>query len=282
MTDVCLTFDFDATSLWVTTFRQTTATPLSRGDYGARVGVPRLLDLLARKSVTATFFTPAHTAVSHPEVVRAIRDAGHEIGLHGDAHETPVGLPAGQEAALLDRQIARLRSVLGSDYQPKGYRSPAWDLSDETIGLLQDRGLIYDSSMMADDVQPYLAPLAQTADADSFRRGPDSRLVELPVAWELDDFPHFAFLNKPMYSGLRNPDEVLALWRGEFDFAHSMGGAFILTMHPQIIGRGPRLLMLGQLIDHMAATGARFDTCAGLAARWRDRLLPSPSSRDVQ
>ena len=214
MTDVCLTFDFDATSLWVTTFRQTSATPLSRGDYGARVGVPRLLDLLAAKSIKATFFTPAHTAVSHPDVVRRVRDAGHEIGLHGDAHETPVGLPEGQEAVLLDRQIDRLRSVLGAEYQPKGYRSPAWDLSDQTVGLLQDRGLIYHSSMMADDVEPYLAPLAQSADADSYRRGPDSRLVELPVAWELDDFPHFAFLNKPMYSGLRDPSEVLALWRG--------------------------------------------------------------------
>ncbi|MCC7319720.1 MAG: polysaccharide deacetylase [Rubellimicrobium sp.] len=281
MTDVCLTFDFDATSLWVTTLRQTTATPLSRGDFGARVGVPRLLDLLARKSVMATFFTPAHTAVSHPEVVRRIRDAGHEIALHGDAHETPVGLPAGQEAALLDRQIARLRSVLGAGYRPMGYRSPAWDLSEETIGLLQDRGLIYDSSMMADDVRPYLAPLAQTADADSYRRGADSRLVELPVAWELDDFPHFAFLNKPMYAGLRNPDEVLAFWCGEFDFAHGVNGVLVLTMHPQIIGRGPRLIMLDRLIDHMTAAGARFDTCAGLAARWRDRLLPSSSSRDA-
>lgn len=282
MTDACLTFDFDATSLWVTTFRQATATPLSRGEYGARVGVPRLLDLLSRKSISATFFTPAHTAVSYPELLRAIRDAGHEIALHGDAHETPVGLPPGQEAALLDRQIARLRSVLGEDYQPKGYRSPAWDLSEETITLLQDRGLIYDSSMMADDVLPYLAPLAQIADADSYRRGPDSTLVELPVAWELDDFPHFTFLNKPMYAGLRTPDEVFSLWRGEFDFAHSMGGVIILTMHPQIIGRGPRLLMLEQLIDHMAASGARFDTCAGLAASWRDRLLSSPSSRDVK
>lgn len=270
MTNVCLTFDFDAVSLWITTMRQTTATPLSRGEYGARVGAPRILDLLKRKSVQATFFTPAHTALAFPELTRAIRAAGHEIALHGNCHETPVGITEAEEAALLDRQIASMVSVLGPDYRPQGYRSPAWDLSSSTITLLEARGLRYDSSMMADDYCPYRAPVGLSASTDSYEPGVPSDIVELPVAWELDDFPYFMFLNKPLYSGLRSPDEVFDIWRGEFDFCHGMDGTFTLTMHPQIIGRGPRILMLERLMDHMAASGATFLTCAEAAARWRD------------
>lgn len=274
MTTVCLTFDFDAVSLWITSLKQTSATPLSRGEYGARVGLPRVLDLLARTSMPATFFTPAHTARFFSEEVRRIRDAGHEIALHGDCHETPVGLARAEEERLLDRSIEGLRSVLGACYAPAGYRSPAWDLSENTIDLLQARGLLYDSSLMADDVRPHLARAGTTASAESYDPGRPSGVVELPVAWELDDFPHFAFLNRPMYLGLRTPDEVFALWRDEFDFCHESAGTFTLTMHPQIIGRGPRIRMLERLIDHMRATpGVVFRTCAEEARRWRDRLV---------
>ena len=249
--------------------KQTTATPLSRGEYGVRVGVPRLLDLLSRKAVPATFFTPAHTAVSFPDAVRSIQRAGHEIALHGDCHETPVGLPEDEEERLLDRQIARLKSVLGYDFIPQGYRSPAWDLSDSTIALLQKRGIRYDSSMMADDFSPYFAPVGQTASANEFDAGTPSDVVELPVAWELDDFPYFTFLNKPLYSGLRDPDEVFRIWRDEFDCCDETSGTFVLTMHPQIIGRGPRIRMLERLIDHMIAKGATFVSCAEAARTWR-------------
>lgn len=269
MTAVCLTFDFDAVSLWIMTMRQTTATPLSRGEYGARVGVPRLLELLGRKGVKATFFTPAHTALAFPDQLRAIQETGHEIALHGDCHETPVGLTEEEEAALLDAQIAKLRAVLGPDFTPRGYRSPAWDLSPSTIALLQARGIRYDSSMMADDYRPYLAPIGLAASTDGYTPGTASDVVELPVAWELDDFPYFTFLNKPLYSGLRSPDEVLEIWREEFDFCHEMGGTFTLTMHPQIIGRGPRVRMLERLIDHIVEAGATFRTCAEAAEDWR-------------
>lgn len=269
VTTVCLTFDFDAVSLWTTTMRQDTATPLSRGDYGARVGIPRILELLARKNVKATFFVPAHTAVSFPASVTAIGADGHEIALHGDCHETPVGLAEDEESALLDCQIERLRQVLGADYKPQGYRSPAWDLSQNTIALLQARGLLYDSSMMADDYNPYFAPIGTRVTAERFFRGEESGIVELPVAWELDDFPYFTYLSKPIYSGLRSTDDVFAIWREEFDACDAMGGCFTLTMHPQIIGRAPRIQMLQRLIDHMKMRGAEFRTCAAAASEWR-------------
>lgn len=267
MTTVCLTFDFDAVSLWISTMKQTTATALSRGEFGALVGLPRVLDLLADKDVASTFFVPAHSAAAFPDCVTRIREQGHEIALHGYCHETPIGLTREQEADLLDRSIEKMRSVLGSDYAPKGYRSPAWDLSANSIDLLEERGLLYDSSMMGDDYRPYRARKRFSADEDHYERGEPSRVVEIPVAWELDDFPHFVFLNKPMYLGMRTPAEVFDLWMEEFDFCHSLGnGVFTLTMHPQVIGRGPRIAMLSRLIDHMCSKpDVRFATMAEVA-----------------
>jgi peptidoglycan/xylan/chitin deacetylase (PgdA/CDA1 family) len=252
MTTVCLTFDFDATSLWISTFKQLTATPLSRGEFGAYVGLPRVLELLASEDLSATFFIPAHTAVSFREQTLRIRDAGHEIGVHGYCHETPVGLTKEAEAEILDQSVKKLKRVLGTDFHPFGYRSPAWDLSGSSVELLEDRGFLYDSSMMADDYHPYWARRGFVANEEHYHPGTPTRLLEMPVAWELDDFPHFVFLNKPMYLGMRAPSEVFKIWKGEFDFCHSLGdGVFTLTLHPQVIGRGPRIDMLRNLIQHM-------------------------------
>ncbi|KOF14333.1 polysaccharide deacetylase [Ensifer adhaerens] len=277
MTTVCLTFDFDAVSLWISTMRQTSATPLSRGEYGALVGLPRVLDLLKTKQVSATFFVPAHTAGAFPSQAVAIQEAGHEIALHGYCHETPVGLSRDEEERLLDRSIEKLRAVLGNEFSPQGYRSPAWDLTPDSISLLEERGILYDSSMMADDYRPYRARKGYDATEDHYQPGTPSNVIEIPVAWELDDFPHFAFLNKPMYLGLRTPGEVFGLWKDEFDFCHSLGdGVFTLTMHPQVIGRGPRIEMLSRLIDHMRATpGVVFRTVAEEARKRSLSLIGS-------
>lgn len=275
MTTVCLTFDFDAVSLWFSSFNQTTATPVSRGVFGAEVGVPRVLGLLKKHDIAATFFVPSHTAVSFPNALTAIREAGHEVALHGYCHETPVGLTREEEADLLDRAIDRLAGAIGQGYRPLGYRSPAFDLSADSVALLEERGLIYDSSMMASDFTPYRARKGHRVDEAGFDPGLPSGVVEIPVAWELDDFPYFTFLNRPLYPGLRAPDEVFAIWRDEFDFCHSLGGGvFTLTLHPQIIGRGPRLAMLGRLIDHMRSqSGVSFRTVAE-EAQQQDMLLP--------
>jgi peptidoglycan/xylan/chitin deacetylase (PgdA/CDA1 family) len=253
LTTVCLTFDFDAVALWISTFKATSPGPVSRGEFGANVGVHRVLKLLAERKIPATFFIPAHSAASFMAETRSIRDQGHEVALHGYVHETPVGLSRDQEADLLDRSIEKLRSVLGKDFEPRGYRSPAWDLTSNSVELLVQRGLLYDSSMMANDFRPYLARIGDEINEERFLRGSLSTLIEIPVAWELDDFPYFTFLNKPLYSGLRNPDEVFHIWKSEFDYCNDqvVGGVFTLTMHPEIIGRGPRMVMLERLIEHM-------------------------------
>jgi len=255
MTTVCLSFDFDAVSLWVSTFRQTTATPVSRGEYGANVGLGRVLRLLEAKGVPATFFVPAHTAASYPDQTRAIVAAGHEIAAHGYCHESPIGVSPEEEARLLDRSIAKLQGVLGADFRPKGYRSPAWDLSSHSVELLAERGFLYDSSMMADDFIPYRARKGDRVDEELFVPGTVTPLIEMPVAWELDDFPYFAFTNRPLFGAMQDVDHVFACWKAEFDYCHRHieGGVFTLTMHPQVIGRGPRIEMLARLIDHMQA-----------------------------
>jgi len=266
MTTVCLSFDFDGMAIWVSTFRQVTPTPLSRGEYGARVGVPRILALLESYEVSATFFVPAHTAASFPAAVAAIQRAGHEIACHGYVHESPVGLEPGQEAVLLDRSIETLMRTTGT--RPLGYRSPAWDLSPQTLGLLEERGLLYDSSLMADDFRPYRPRRHDQVGEEGLVRGQPCTLVEFPVAWELDDYPYFHFASKPFNQGLRSADEVLRVWLAEFDYcrAEVPDGTFTLTMHPEIIGRGPRIRMLAQLLDHIKrAGGVRFSTMSAQA-----------------
>ena len=278
MTTVCLTFDFDAVSLWVSTFRQTSATPVSRGEFGANVGLGRVLDLLAEKGVKATFFVPAHTAASYPDQTRRILAAGHEIGAHGYCHESPIGVEPAEEARLLDAAIAKLQGVLGAGFRPVGYRSPAWDLSSASVGILAERGFLYDSSMMADDFTPYRARQGDRVDDELFVPGQPTALIEMPVAWELDDYPYFTFTNRPLFGGMHGAEHVFTCWRDEFDYCnrHVADGVFTLTMHPQVIGRGPRVEMLSRLIDHMQAQpGVRFSTLEAEARRQNDRL-PAP------
>jgi peptidoglycan/xylan/chitin deacetylase (PgdA/CDA1 family) len=268
MTTVCLTFDFDGIAVWLSTFKQSTPTPLSRGEFGARVGIDRLLGVLQAHNVPATFFVPAHSARSFPETVKRLLSSGHEVGCHGYIHESPVNLPPNEERDLLARSEEVLSRLIGC--RPRGYRSPAWDLSPNTIEILESRGYLYDSSLMADDFRVYRPRKGDQVDEQGLTCGQEARLVEFPVAWELDDYPYFHFSSKPLNQGLRSPDEVLSVWRAEFDYCHSevTDGVFTLTMHPEIIGRGPRIRMLAQLIEHMRAAGdVQFSTMGAHAAR---------------
>lgn len=267
MTTACLTFDFDAFSIWFSTFKQTTLTPLSRGEYSGRVGISRVLDLLHAKQVQATFFVPAHSAASFPDAIRRMVAEGHEVASHGLLHETPVGLTLEAEEEALLRSKDILERISGETIS--GYRSPAWDLTDNTISLLEKHGYRYDSSLMADDFRPYHVRRDDRIDETGFVPGVAGRILEFPVAWELDDYPYFQFMAKPINQGLRAPGEVFEIWRGEFDYCHANidDGLFNLTCHPEIIGRGPRIQMLGRLIDHIRASGARFARLEDEAAR---------------
>ncbi|UCD57445.1 MAG: polysaccharide deacetylase [Candidatus Hydrogenedentota bacterium] len=256
---VVLSFDFDAESMWIS-LGLTTPTPVSRGEYGARVAVPRILALLDKYTIRATFFVPADTVRRHGELVREIHARGHEIGHHGDVHESPAGLGLDEERKILETGIQEIENAIGEP--PKGYRSPAWDLSPNSIGLFQEYGFMYDSSMMGDDFRPYLLR----------HNGKETNIVEIPVSWELDDAPHFLFNFVPYLVGTSAPSKVYEIWAAEFEGAYLNQGIFTLTMHPQIIGRYHRLKMLEKLIEHTAGhSGVWFATCSELAADWLKR-----------
>ena len=265
---VCLSFDFDQMSSRI--FRgETTPTPLSRGEYGARVGMPRVLALLRRFSIPATFFVPGHSAETYPALVEQTLADGHELGHHGWLHEVPATLTEEEERAILTRGIESLRQLSG--VRPAGYRSPSWDLSPHSVRLLLEAGFRYDSSLMGDDFTPYWCRDGDVPHRDrAFQFGREVDLVELPVSWLLDDHPLFEY-DQRTRSGMAPASRVEEIWRDEFDFmARDVpGGIYTLTMHPQVIGRGHRLLMLERLVTHMQARGAVFRRMGEVAEAWR-------------
>jgi len=257
---VCLTFDFDALSVWLGGYAQTTPAMLSRGEYGARVAMPRILDLLADRGIGATFFVPGHTAESFPGTVESILAAGHELGHHGYGHQDPSTQTPDEERRSLERGIAVLEKFLGSP--PRGYRSPSWDYSDVTLPLLVEYGFLYDSSLFAQDFQPYHPRLGDQVSAEEpLQMGQEVGLWEFPVDFCLDDWPHFTFNFTPYRLGLSAPSKVLEIWAGEFDYMvkQEQSGVLTVTMHPQVIGRGHRMAMLERFIQHVQSNGrARF------------------------
>jgi len=267
----CLTFDFDAMSSWIGFFRTNNPSALSRGEFGAAVGLPRVLDLLKRHDIKATFCVPGHTAHAYPNLVAGIHDDGHEIAHHGWVHENPADFDADGERRNLERGIAAIEDAAG--VSPVGYRSPAWDLSRHSLGILIEYGFLYDSSCMANDFYPYYPRIGDDwSQIEPYVFGRACPLVEMPVTWGLDDVPvfeHFPGMN----GGLAAPSAVEEIWRGDFDFAHDNcpGGVYILTLHPEVIGRGHRMVMLERLIEYFKdKQGVRFESMGDFASRWRE------------
>src|SRR5690606_8809572 len=217
---VCLTFDFDAISLWIGPFRATSPSVISRGEFGV-VGVARILKLLDRTGIKGTFFITGHTADTYPESVKAIVAAGHEVGHHGYLHENPVVLSQEEERTVLEKGLAALDRAAG--VRSVGYRSPSWDNSPHTIHLLQEYGFRYESSLMGHDFMPYWARVGDVIHKDrGYEFGIPSDIVEMPVSWILDDFPHFEYVRTEtrLSPGLSAPSKVEEIWRGEFDFMY--------------------------------------------------------------
>jgi len=256
---VCLSFDFDTVSPWINR-GETTPTPLSRGEFGV-VGAHRLLELLERRALRSTWFIPGHTIDTYPEVCNRVHRHGHEVGHHGYLHEPPATLARDQEAAVLDRGSDCIRRLTGA--APAGYRSPSWDLSPHTVDLLIERGFEYDSSLMGHDHRPYRCRTGDIVTTDGpMRFGPETELWEMPISWSTDDHPHFELVRRPgaPVQGLRRAEDVLENWLDDFRYMarEEERGVLTYTMHPQVIGRGHRMLMLERLIDGLSTLGARF------------------------
>ncbi len=210
---------------------------LSWGQYGSRVGVPRILRLLEKHAVPATFFVPAVSALLHEDEQRRIVRQGHEIGLHGWIHELNSVLPAADEHELMLRSADALERITG--VRPVGLRTPSWDFSGDTLRFEADMGLAYDSSLMADeDCYELLLD------------GEPTGVIELPVEWVRDDAPYFAMNAARGARPHTPPAAVLDIFRREFDAAYEEGGLFQLTCHPHIIGYRSRIWILDELIAH--------------------------------
>lgn len=249
---VAFTFDFDAEEAWLGDDLKNAGRPvaLSQGTYGAKVAVPAILEVLARHDVRATFFVPGRVAERHPERVREIVEAGHELGHHGYRHVAPAELDPEEE----EGELVRGREALaGFGAEVTGYRAPDWDLSRRSLELLELHGFAYSSNFM-DDVRPY--------------RHEGRNLVEVPIQWILDDAAHFWFGPEEWIKKISAPSEVREIWEEELLGIRDMGGACVLTMHPQVIGRPSRLRLLDAFVSWVEGLDdAWIVTCTEIAAR---------------
>lgn len=236
---VALSFDMDAETGFLRS-GNLSAQPLSRGEYGPRVGVPRILALLEKHRVPVSFFIPAVSGQLHPEAVDAIRKSSlqHEIGVHGWVHERLTDLTPQEERTLTRRSFEWWTERLGS--KPVGIRTPSWDFTGETLAIIRELGFLYDSSLMGDD-RPY----------EIVAEGKPTGLVELPVEWILDDFTYYSY-DRASFAYHRMSDrEVEEIYRAEFDKAYEEGTMFLLTMHPLVTGHRSRVAALERLVAYM-------------------------------
>lgn len=270
---VCLTFDFDTMSGFIAR-GLTTPTPLSRGEFGARAA-PRILGFLQSRGIRSTWFVPGFTIESFPRECEAVFEAGHEIAHHSWAHVPPVSQSRDEEEADLVRASEAIIRLTGR--KARGYRSPSWDLSPHTVDLLVKHGFIYDSSLMGADYWPYRVRRGDVAElGQPYRFGQETALVEIPISWSLDDFPHFEFLRTPqtILPGLQSARAVMGNWLDEFRYMKKSvdWGILTYTMHPYVIGRGHRMLALEDLVDALAREGAVFMTMEEAAEQALGRL----------
>ncbi len=270
---VCLTFDYDAMSGFIAR-GMTSPTPVSRGEFGPNVAAPRILALLRKYRIATSWYIPGHTLESYPAQCKLVFDAGHEIGHHGWTHVPPALLSREQEEEGLTRANEQIRKLTGS--YARGYRSPSWDLSPHSVELLLAHGFVYDSSMMGDDYLPYRVRQGDVIELEQPARfGKTTRLIEMPISWTLDDYPHFEFVRTKEWilPGLMNASLVLENWLDDYLYMkkNMKWGVLTYTFHPFVIGRGHRMLMLEKLIRKLKDGGAVFMTLEAAAAEYGKR-----------
>lgn len=265
-------------SLWIN-WGARGARALSRGEFGATVGAPRLLKLLDREQVPSTWFVPGHTAESWPDITAEIARSGHELGNHGYLHESFDDLSTRALREVVQRGSDSLERVTGQ--RPRGLRVPAGDFTGELLELMVDEGFSYDSSLLGGDFYPYWCRGPdRITDHGPVQFGDPIDLVELPIGFITNDFNHFEFnYANPALVGHDPPSRVEESWRGQFDYMYDNcpGGMLIVTLHPQTIGQGLRIQMLERFIAYCNShPGTRFATHATVVDEFRAKhAVPS-------
>ena len=271
--------DVDAVAGWLGSYGgEDSPDDISRGLFAGEVGSPRLLKMFERMGIKTTWFIPGHSIETFPAQMKAVADAGHEIGIHGYSHENPIAMTPAQEEAVLDKCIALVEQLSGK--RPTGYVAPWWEFSKVTNELLVKKGIKYDHSLMHNDFSPYYVRVGDSWTPIDYgkkpaewmvplQRGSATDLIEIPANWYLDDLPPMMFIKKsPNSHGFVNPRDIEQMWRDQFDWVYrEMDYAvFPITIHPDVAGRPQVLLMLERLFAYINShPGVRFVTMDEMA-----------------
>ncbi|SXE62656.1 polysaccharide deacetylase family protein [Klebsiella variicola] len=277
--------DVDAVAGWLGSYGgEDSPDDISRGLFAGEVGAPRLLKLFAEQQLRTTWFIPGHSIETFPEQMKAVVEAGHEVGIHGYSHENPIAMTPAQEEAVLDRSIELVTQLAGK--RPTGYVAPWWEFSNVTNELLLKKGIKYDHSLMHNDLHPYYVRVGDSwtkidyskhpdAWMKPLQRGQETDLVEIPANWYLDDLPPMMFIKKsPNSHGFVNPRHLEEMWRDQFDWVYRENeyAVFTMTIHPDVSGRPQVLLMLERLIQYIRShDGVRFVTFDEIADDFKAR-----------
>jgi peptidoglycan-N-acetylglucosamine deacetylase len=268
---VCLSYNLETISAWPTRFGLSSSTMRSRGEFGA-FAMPRILGLLDRHAIEATFFVPEFSAAAYPDLVRTIAVGGHEVGYLDCLDGAPCSGGFEGQRRQFTRGLERVAELAGA--RPIGFRSQCSDLSDDGIGLLLDSGVIYEATHAATDFHPYYLRRGDVwSPTAPYVFGEVSELVAMPFSYGLSDFPHFEFV-PGWATNLLAPSSVEEIWRAEFDSAYEgcRDGVYVLTLDPQVIGRGSRLAMLERLIVHFKSRPAvAFESMGRFVDRWKEQ-----------
>lgn len=286
--------DVDAVAGWLGSYGgQDSPSDVSRGIYAGEVGVPRLLKLFAKYNIKTTWFIPGHSLETFPEQMAAVRDAGHEIGLHGYSHENPVSMTIDQQRDILDHTHALL-TAFNHGVPPRGSVAPWWETSREGTELLLEKGIEYDHSNMAHDSQAYYlrdedtwTKIDYNARAHTWmkplQRGNETGVVEIPGNWYLDDLPPMMFIKSaPNSHGWVNTRDVEDLWKDYFSYLYREEENFIfpITIHPDVSGRPHVLMMLERFIEWVNThADVRWVKMHEMADEFRARVKPAAGAR---
>ncbi|TQR60420.1 polysaccharide deacetylase family protein [Campylobacter troglodytis] len=256
--------DIDAVAGWLGSYGgEDSPDDISRGLFAGEVGIPRLLKLFKRHKIPATWFAPGHSIETFPDQMKMIVDAGHEVGAHGYSHENPIAMSAKQEEDVLLKSIELIKDLTGKG--PTGYVAPWWEFSNITNELLLKHGIKYDHSLMHNDFTPYFVRVGDkwtkidySLEAKDWMkplvRGKETKLVEIPANWYLDDLPPMMFIKKsPNSFGFISPRDIGQMWIDQFDWVYrEMDYAvFAMTIHPDVSGRPQVLMMHEKIISHI-------------------------------
>ena len=279
--------DVDAVAGWLGSYGgEDSPDDISRGMFAGEVGSPRLLRLFEKYDLRTTWFIPGHSLETFPDEMKAVADAGHEIGIHGYSHENPIAMTREQETAILDKSIKLVEDLTGR--RPTGYVAPWWEFSNVTNELLLERGIKYDHSLMHNDFHPYRVRVGDSWTKINYsqhpdtwmkplERGSETSLIEIPANWYLDDLPPMMFVKKsPNSHGFVNPRDIEQMWKDQFDYVYRENdyAVFTMTIHPDVSGRPQVLLMHERLIEYFNShEGVRWVTFDEIADDF-DRRFP--------